>query len=171
LSAAEVRHRIECCWRPYRETLARTLTEAAACHGARWHLNLHSMPSNAYERLGLQPSGPLADVVLGDLHGTSCDPGFVALVADAFRQRGYAVAINEPYAGRDLLHTFGAPHRGHHSLQIEINRAIYMNETSREPLPQASSVKADLHGVLTTIARHIRSTTATTSPTFTKETP
>lgn len=170
LTAAEVRHRIDCYWRPYREALARALTEASAASGPRWHLNLHSMPSNAYERLGMKPAGPLADIVLGDLHGASCDPDFVALVADAFRQHGYSVAVNDPYAGRDLLDTFGAPHRGHHSLQVEINRAIYMDETSRELLPAASKVKADLHGVLTAIAHHIRSIT-TPSHTLSKEIP
>ena len=171
LTAAEVRQRIEGYWRPYREALAQALAEVSAGGGPRWHLNLHSMPSNAYERLGLTSPGPLANIVLGDLHGASCDPHFVELVATAFRHRGYTVAVNDPYAGRDLLHTFGAPHRGHHCLQIEINRAIYMNETTRELLPKAGNVKADLHGVLRAIARHIRSITAPNSQPLSKEIP
>jgi len=169
LTAAEVRQRIEGHWRPYREALAQALAKVSAGGGPRWHLNLHSMPSNAYERLGLTEPGPLADVVLGDLHGASCDPHFVERVATAFRHRGYTVAVNDPYAGRDLLHTYGAPHRGHHSLQIEINRAIYLDEISRELLPRAGKLKADLHEVLKDIASHIRAITEPTPEVTTKE--
>jgi N-formylglutamate deformylase len=156
LLARELAHRIEHYWRPYRRALAQAL-ETAAAEGPRWHLNLHSMPSNAYERLGRVAPGPLADVVLGDLNGQSCSTAFTGLVAGAFRQRGYSVAINDPYAGQDLLREFGAPARGHHSLQIEINRAIYLNEKTRELLPRAGAVRDDLGAVLGEIAAHIRS--------------
>ena len=133
--------------------------EAAAPQGPRWHLNLHSMPGNAYERLGRVAPGPLADVVLGDLNGQSCSAAFTGLVAGAFRQLGYSVAVNEPYAGQDLLREFGAPARGHQSLQIELNRAIYLNEKTRELLPRANAVREDLADVLCEIAAHIRSVT------------
>lgn len=158
LPAREVAHRIEHYWRPYRRALAHAL-ETAAPQGPRWHLNLHSMPSNAYERFGRVAPGPLADVVLGDLHGQSCSAAFTGLVAGAFRQLGYSVAVNEPYAGQDLLREFGAPARGHHSLQIEFNRAIYLNEKTRELLPRASAVREDVADALCEIAAHIRSVT------------
>jgi N-formylglutamate deformylase len=117
------------------------------------------MPSNVYERLGRVAPGPLADVVLGDLHGQSCSAAFTGLVADAFRQVGYSVAINEPYAGQDLLREFGEPARGHQSLQIEFNRAIYLNEKTRELLPRATAVREDVADVLGEIAAHIRNVT------------
>ncbi len=158
LPAREVAHRIEHYWRPYRRTLAQAL-KAAAPTGPRWHLNLHSMPGNAYERLGRVAPGPLADVVLGDLNGRSCSIAFTALVAGAFRQRGYTVAVNDPYAGQDLLREFGDPTRGHESLQIELNRAIYLNEQTRELLPRASAVREDIADVLHDIAAHIRRVT------------
>jgi len=158
LQAREVAHRIEHYWRPYRRALTQAL-EAAAPQGPRWHLNLHSMPGNAYERLGRVAPGPLADVVLGDLNGQSCSAAFTGLVAGAFRQLGYSVAVNEPYAGQDLLREFGAPARGHQSLQIELNRAIYLNEKTRELLPRANAVREDLADVLCEIAAHIRSVT------------
>ena len=69
-------------------------------------------------------------------------------MAEAFRRRGYCVAINDPYAGQELLRRFGAPSRGHESLQIEINRAIYLNEQTREPLPHANRVRADITDLL-----------------------
>jgi N-formylglutamate deformylase len=124
-------------------------------HGKRWHLNLHSMPSNAYERLGLSSNKVLADVVLGDLQGTACRPEFTALVAEAFKQQGYTVAINDPYAGMDLLREHGHPARHQQSLQIELNRALYLNEQTREPLPQFPQVKADLSHVLAVITAYI----------------
>lgn len=156
LPAREVTHRIEHYWRPYRRALAQAL-DAAAARGPRWHLNLHSMPSNAYERLGRVAPAPLADVVLGDLNGQSCSAGFTSLVAGAFRRLGYAVAVNEPYAGQDLLREFGAPARGHNSLQVEVNRAIYLNEQTRELLPRANAVREDIADVLRDIAAHVRS--------------
>ena len=154
LPAHEVAHRIEHYWRPYRHALAQALR--ADRPGPRWHLNLHSMPSNAYERLGRVAPGPLADVVLGNLNGESCSPAVTDLVARAFRQLGYSVAINDPYAGQDLLREFGAPELGHESLQIELNRAIYLNEQTRELLPRANHVREDIGEVLREIAAHIR---------------
>ena len=158
LPAREVAHRIEHYWRPYRRALTQAL-ETAASNSPRWHLNLHSMPSNAYERLGRVAPGPLADVVLGDLHGQSCSAAFTSMVAQSFRERGYSVAVNDPYAGQDLLREFGAPLQGHESLQIELNRAVYLNEQTRELLPRATDVREDITDVLRDIAEHIRTIT------------
>ena len=155
LSIGEVQHRIRTCWRPYRQALAQALEGASQQHGKRWHLNLHSMPSNAYERLGL-PQKVLADVVLGDLRGTACSAEFTAFVAQAFKQRGYSVAINDPYVGMDLLTTHGDPKNQCHSLQIELNRRLYLNEQTREPLPQFGQVQADITSLLADLARHIQ---------------
>lgn len=158
LTAKEVAHRIESYWRPYRHTLTQVLN-AAAARGPRWHLNLHSMPSNAYERLGRVAPGPLADVVLGDLNGHSCSGAFTEWVARAFRCRGYTVAVNDPYVGQDLLREFGDPARGRESLQIEVNRGIYLNEQTRELLPRADDLRADIADVLQDLASFIRNAT------------
>lgn len=156
LTAKEVTHRIEHYWRPYRSALADALAVAAP-QGPRWHLNLHSMPSNAYERLGRVAPGPLADVVLGDLNGLSSSSAFTEFMADAFRRRGYKVSVNDPYSGQDLLRQFGDPKNGHESLQIELNRAIYLNEQTRELIPRAVQVREDIVGILHDLADHIRS--------------
>jgi N-formylglutamate deformylase len=152
LSTAEVQHRIQTCWRPYRQALAQALDKAGQQHGKRWHLNLHSMPSNAYERLGLPQGKVLADVVLGNLHGAACSEEFTAFMAQAFRQRGYTVSINDPYVGMDLLATHGDPKNHHQSLQIELNRALYLNEHTREPLPQFGKIQADITSLLAELA-------------------
>jgi N-formylglutamate deformylase len=157
LTVAEVEHRIETCWQPYRRTLAETLDRAARRFGAYWHLNLHSMPSNAYERLAMPRTQALADVVLGDRHGTTCGGEFTAVVTEAFRAQGLRVALNDPYEGADLVRTAGEPARGRHSLQIELNRALYMHEPSREPSEGYVALKTALDAVVDTLAGYVRS--------------
>jgi N-formylglutamate deformylase len=114
------------------------------------------MPSNAYERLGLPKGKVLADVVLGDLHGVACSPEFTSVVSDAFKQRGYTVSLNDPYAGMDIIQKHGNPGQGEHSLQIELNRAAYLNEQTREALPQFGKVQADITGLLADVANYVR---------------
>ena len=80
LPVAEVQQRIKRCYQPYHEALATAIEHTHAQFGAVWHLNLHSMPNNAYERLQIHSAHPLADFVLGDRDGTTCEPAFVDLV-------------------------------------------------------------------------------------------
>lgn len=155
LTPEEVRNRIERYWRPYRELLGQQIEAAAARHGAVWHLNLHSMPSNAYERLGLAGGRPLADVVLGDRHGASCEPGFVAVVRRALEAQGLSVAVNDPYEGADLVRAHGDPARGRHSLQIEVNRALYMDEATREQNAGFAPLRRALADVTRAVADHV----------------
>jgi len=131
LSVAEVQQRIACCWQPYRDALAQEIEGAARQFGAVWHLNLHSMPDNAYARLGIKPHRPLADFVLGDRDGTTCEPDFVDVVERSLRSFGYSVARNDPYRGTPMLLQTGQPAMGRHSLQIEIRRPLYMDEATR----------------------------------------
>jgi N-formylglutamate deformylase len=151
LSVAEVEARIANCWRPYRAALQRELESAWERHGAWYHLNLHSMPSNAYERLGLAGK-PLADVVLGDRGGVTCSPDFLAVVGDAFRAEGLSVSVNDPYEGLELIRMSGEPARHRHSLQIEINRALYMDEATREPSSGFAPLKAAIDAVVKKVA-------------------
>lgn len=155
LTGSEVMQRIEDYWRPYRDALADQLEDAHARHGAYWHLNLHSMPSNAYERLGL-PGKPTADIVLGDLYGTSCDPEFRAVVAAAFRASGCTVAINDPYEGAELVRFCGKPSDGRHSLQVEVNRALYMVESTREPHQGFAPLQISITQVLESVAAYVK---------------
>ena len=156
LSVDEVQRRIETCWRPYRQALGDAVQHATAGFGRAWHLNLHSMPSNAYERLGRVSKVPLADVVLGNLHGQSCSPQFTACVAGAFQSLGYSVAVNDPYAGQDLVREHGRPGSGCDSLQIEMNRQLYLDEDTRMPLARFAQVQEDIGRVLEAIAAHLR---------------
>lgn len=156
LGLGEVHHRIERCWRPYRATLRTLIDGARSRHGRVWHLNLHSMPSNAYQRLGLTSDKPLADVVLGDLHGLSCSAAFTRCVADAFLSLGYAVALNDPYVGQDLVREHGRPEHGSESLQIELNRNLYLDEPSRERSWRFERMRQDVDRVLQRVADFVR---------------
>ena len=100
LSVAEVQQRIAAYHAPYHAEMRKQIESAYARFGAVWHLNLHSMPANAYEGLGIKTHRPLADFVLGDRDGTTAAPEFTALVAEALRRRGYTRRDQRPVQGR-----------------------------------------------------------------------
>ncbi|WP_019140256.1 N-formylglutamate amidohydrolase [Noviherbaspirillum massiliense] len=156
LSVEEVQGRIDHCYKPYHAALAQAIDAAYQRSGAVWHLNLHSMPNNAYERLGIVSPHPLADFVLGDRDGTTCEPAFVALVASELRALGYTVAVNDPYKGVQLIAQIGNPALRRHSLQIEIRRPLYMDEKTRERNEGFPQLQRDLTVVLEKIAAYIR---------------
>jgi N-formylglutamate deformylase len=156
LSVAEVRNRIDSYYRPYHAALAESIEQAAQRFGGVWHLNLHSMPNDAYERLQIQSPHPLADFVLGDRDGTTCEPGFVDLVERELRGRGYTVARNDPYKGVQLIARIGQPARNRHSLQIEVRRPLYMDEATRERNEGFARVQKDLGAVLRSLAGYVK---------------
>lgn len=159
LSVAEVQQRIARYYRPYHAALADAIERNAKCFGGVWHLNLHSMPDNAYERLQIKSPHPLADFVLGDRNGTTCEPEFVALVERQLRDRGYTVARNNPYKGVQLIAKIGQPASNRHSLQVEIRRPVYMDEVTRERHAGFAAVQQDLTGVLQAVAAYLRERT------------
>jgi N-formylglutamate deformylase len=164
LSVTEVQARIARCYQPYHAALATAIEQAHARFGAVWHLNLHSMPNNAYERLQIRSAHPLADFVLGDRDGTTCEPAFVDLVERELKSRGYTVARNDPYKGVQLIARIGQPARQRHSLQVEIRRPVYMDEASRERNAHFESVRRDITGVLQAIARYLETHETTRLP-------
>lgn len=129
---------------PYHAALSHTLEQAYQRHKSVWHLNLHSMRSTAYEYLGISSVQPLADFVLGDRNGTSCDPEFTRMVEGMLRDLGYSVSINDPYKGAEILSRYGRPEHGRHSLQIEIRRDVYMDEKTRKPHEGFETLRANL---------------------------
>jgi N-formylglutamate deformylase len=156
LSVAEIQQRIDRYWQPYRTALDQEIQSAYQSFGQVWHLNLHSMPQNAYERLGIQTDKPLADFVLGDRDGTTCEPEFVGLVEQSLKASGYTVARNDPYKGVALLEQIGQPALRRHSLQIEIRRPLYMNEANRERNPGFETLKSALDKTLSDVATYVR---------------
>jgi N-formylglutamate amidohydrolase len=126
LSVEAALERINRLYTPYHETLAGLLLEAKREFGLAVLIDCHSMPSSpTADRTAGRP-----DFVLGDRFGTSCSGELTRLAASTLEAQGYAVALNKPYAGGYITEHYGRPHKAQHVLQIEINRALYMNETS-----------------------------------------
>lgn len=155
LTVAEVENRIVTWYRPYHAALSECIEQAAARFGGVWHLNLHSMPNDAYERLQIASPHPLADFVLGDRDGRTCEPGFVDLVERELRARGYTVARNDPYKGVQLIERIGQPARNRHSLQVEIRRPLYMDEVTRERNAGFAQVQRHLGEVALVLAAYV----------------
>ena len=123
----------------YHQCLATELASLKERHGQAFLIDCHSMPSTQPGRRNL------ADIVLGDRFGSSCDPRLTSRIERAFRGLGLSVARNAPYAGGYTTRRYGRPKRGFHAIQIEINRGLYMNEDTVtqsagfEPLQQKLS--------------------------------
>lgn len=157
LWVAEVENRIGSYYQPYHDALHAQIELAMKTFGCVWHLNLHSMPSDSYEMLGIVPSAPLADFVLGDRDGTTCDPTLVGIIEDFLRAAGHTVARNDPFKGVTLIERVGRPQEHRHSLQIEINRRLYMDETTYEKTEGFNDLKDTLEDLSLHIAQFIRS--------------
>jgi len=144
LSVAEVQQRIDRCHRPYHAQLKALLDAAHARFGAVWHINCHSM--NAVS--GTMAEGgagiPRADFVLGDRDGTTCAPEFTAFVRDELLRLGYSVKVNDPFKGVELVRAFADPAGGRHSLQLEINKRLYMDGTTLNRHDGFASLQAHL---------------------------
>ncbi len=127
LRFAEAEARVAECWQPFHEGLAGLLDSTHRQFGAVLLIDCHSMPGNAL------PVKPGADFVLGDAYGTACSPIITAGAEQILRAMGYRVRRNDPYAGGFITRHYGRPGRAVHALQIEINRALYMDEDAMTP--------------------------------------
>ncbi|HLU00980.1 MAG TPA: N-formylglutamate amidohydrolase [Burkholderiaceae bacterium] len=157
LSLEEVRHRIEACWKPYHERLQAAIEETHAACGQMWHINCHSMPSVAAEFATDKPGLVHPDFVLGDRDGETAAPEFREFVAAFLRGRGYSVSINDPYKGVEIVRRCGDPARGRHSLQVEINRKLYMDEVTLRPNEGFHRLRTDLADLTAELLRWMRS--------------
>lgn len=154
LTIAEVKRRIVEFHQPYQRAVKRALDEAHEHFGAVWHLNLHSMPSVSSGISEEGPGRPRADFVLGDRDGTTCEPEFTAAVREALRGMGYDVKVNDPYKGVELVRAFSDPKQGRHSLQVEVNRRLYLDERTREKSSGFATLKRDLDRLLDAMAAY-----------------
>jgi N-formylglutamate deformylase len=158
LRVEEVRGRIERCHRPYHGALIKLLDDAHRRFGVVYHLNCHSMNAVA----GAQGEGGAgkarADFVLGDRDGTTCDPEFTKFVLATLTALGYSVAVNDPFKGVELVRAYSDPGARRHSLQIEINKRLYMDEATRTRGPRFVDVQRDLQRMLEAIRGHIAPT-------------
>lgn len=155
LSADEVLRRFEMYHRPYHAAVAEALAAAHARFGRVFHIDCHSMKpvGNA---MNVDAGEARPDVVLSDREGETCDAAFIETAASLLRDRGYRVAINHPYKGAELVARHSDPAAGRHSVQIELNRALYMDTQTFEKTAGFDALKADLDGFLEGMATFVR---------------
>ncbi len=122
----DARRRLSACYDPYHKALSGLIEEARAGFGCAILIDCHSMPSAG--GAPFRPGEPRIDFVLGDRFGSSCAPSIIRFVEDTLTGFGYQVARNAPYAGGYVATSYGRPRGGVHALQIEINRALYLDE-------------------------------------------
>ena len=124
--------RIEGLYKPYHRLLRRLMTKIHREFGAAVLVDCHSMPSTA----GPKDERPRADIVIGDRYGTSCVGIVAEVIEHVLRERGYVVSRNKPYAGGFITEHYGNPAAGLHTVQLEVNRALYMDERRFERGPE-----------------------------------
>lgn len=145
----EIRQRIETYYKPYHAALETLLEETRRAHGGQvWHINWHSMPSLGtvmpFPHFGRRIGNGQPDFVLGDRNGTTCLPDFTRDVRDYLKSLGYAVAVNSPYKGVELVRRYSNPLMGRYSLQIEINKGLYWDERKLEKNRNFNVLKSDI---------------------------
>jgi N-formylglutamate deformylase len=154
LAVDEVKQRIVRYHQPYQRAVKDALDQAFEHFGAVWHLNLHSMPAVSGRISEEGPGKARADFVLGDRDGSTCEPGFTAHVAETLRAMGYEVKVNDPYKGVELVRAFSDPKANRHSLQVEVNRKLYMDEKTRARTPGFEALKRNLDKLLGRVAEY-----------------
>jgi len=140
--------RIEGLYKPYHRALRRIFTRVHRDFGAAVLIDCHSMPSAT----GAKDERPRSDIVLGDRYGTSCAAAVAETAEATLRARGYSVSRNKPYAGGFITEHYGNPAAGLHAIQLELNRALYMDERRFERSASFGRLAADLETLAENLA-------------------
>ena len=148
LAPEEVRRRIESIHSPYHLEMQELIRKSVSRFGKSYHLNCHSMRSVAGKQSEDGEGSVRADFVLGDRDGTTCAPEFTAFVRGVLAGMGYEVKVNDPYKGVELVRAYSDPKAGRHSLQIEINKRLYMDEATLQKTAGFSVLQKDLSTLL-----------------------
>jgi N-formylglutamate amidohydrolase len=156
LSVASVFRRIRFFHVPYHEAIRGLLEETHARFGRVYHINCHSMRSVAGKQSEDGEGSARADFVLGDRDGTSCDPAFTEFVRATLAGMGYRVKVNDPYKGVELVRAYSSPKAGRHSLQIEINKRLYMDEQTLNRNEGFEPLRSSLTEMLKEISKYIQ---------------
>jgi N-formylglutamate deformylase len=154
LSVEEVKQRIVRYHQPYQRAVKDALDEAFDHFGAVWHINCHSMCAMSDSLSEEGPGKARADFVLGDRDGTTCEASFTSFVADALKAMGYSVKVNDPYKGVELVRAFSDPAAGRHSLQVEVNRRLYLDERTRRKTAGFAKLQSDIATLVSRVASY-----------------
>lgn len=149
LTTAELQSRIERCWQPFHSAVAAAIDAAHARHGYSIHIDCHSMPAVSGPYSTDFPGLVHADFVVGDRDGTTADPRLSRRICAHLEGLGYSVSYNHPYKGVEIVRRHSDPARHRHSIQLELNRRLYMDEKTFELTPGCESLKVALRSLVT----------------------
>ena len=151
LSMAEADMRLARYWYPYHAQLSALVDRSRARFGRAILFDMHSMPHDAIAGSS-HTKANAPEIVLGDRFGAACHPDISARVAEIFRANGLRVARNTPFAGAYVVQRYGTPSVGQHAIQIEIDRALYMDERTVTPRPDFAAFQRLMDTVVTALA-------------------
>ena len=162
LAVVEVQARLQRYYQPYHDALHDLVAATRAAHGAVWHVNCHSWTPPDSGRDG-RPVNHV-DFCLGTRDGTTCDPRFTEHIARLLRSMGYEVRVNRPFRGMEVIKRHGRPQEGQHSVQIEINRNLYMHRRGYHKLEGFAELQANLERLIAAICDYSRAELRALSP-------
>ena len=152
ITYAEAVERLEAFYHPYHRQLRALISDCHAQFGSALLIDCHSMPSEALSNhVGSSATRP--QVILGDRFGATCDKRYVDQIEGFFRQEGFSVMRNSPFAGAFITQFYGRPALGQHAVQIEIDRSLYMNEHLVRPNGNFAAFQTLLSSVVADITR------------------
>lgn len=143
LTESQMRRRVDRYWVPYQAMLDALLAARRNAFGAVWHVNCHSMPGAGTKLMG-DFGNPRPDIIIGTRDGTTCSPEFETLIAEHFSGKGFDTRVNELFKGADIVRRCGDPANGRHSVQIEINKSLYMDEQNFDRLDSFQEFRDDV---------------------------
>lgn len=155
LPICEVQGRIDNYYKPYRDALEKAIESAVSGFGKFWHVDCHSMKSRG-NAMNVDNGASRPDFVVSDRLGKTSNTDFTEWAATELRKLGYSVKINDPYQGGDILEAFSDPALDRNSIQIEVNRGLYMDEKSFVKSENFSTIRADLDRFVASLASYVR---------------
>ncbi len=163
LTPKEITQRIKNQYEPYHKELSTLIYDAHYKFGQVWHINCHSMPnSTAKPKRAITMAGNKikpSDFVLGNRDGTTCSTEFTHIIRDFLKNLGLTVTINDPFKGVELVERYSNPTRGFHSLQLEINKALYMDEETCTKNKNYDTLQGTLKNLTAHCANYVESKT------------
>ncbi|MDR6758797.1 N-formylglutamate amidohydrolase [Mycoplana sp. BE70] len=150
LPVGEALARIENIYKPYHARLRSLIVQTHLQFGFSVLIDCHSMPGNIRVAGGVRP-----DFIIGDRYGTSAAGDLSRTLVRLFEDMGFVVARNKPYAGGFITEHYGRPAKGLHALQIEVNRALYVDETTLAKKPDFETVQAGISWALSEYASYV----------------
>jgi N-formylglutamate amidohydrolase len=152
MSRKEAETRIKEVWQPWHDALTQLMDESVALFGEALLVDCHSMPHEAIETLS-HPRGARPEIVLGDRFGAAASAEIVDRLEAAFAAEGLRVARNAPFAGAFVTQHHGRPARNRHVVQVEIDRALYMNEQAIRPNNNYTAFKAMIDRIVADVTK------------------